>query len=238
MYIYGKNPVKDLFNKDPLSIEKIWIEKKRHQSFYNELSLSKIQIYYFDEFKLKWGEFKGHENFQGIIAEIKEPKIFNLQELIKKNKKNEKPLFLILDQIEDPQNFGAILRNAAAFNVDGVIYPSRGSVGLNSTVMKTSAGNWMNINLCETSSLNQVIETLKKEGYWIISTSFESNSTLEEIKELNQPKAIILGNESKGVRKSLQDKSDFKIKIKMNKNVESLNVSSASAIILHYLNMK
>ncbi|NQX83521.1 MAG: 23S rRNA (guanosine(2251)-2'-O)-methyltransferase RlmB [Mycoplasmataceae bacterium] len=235
MFIYGKNPVKDLFMKNTSLIKRIWIEKKRHQSFYNDLTNSNIKIYYFNEFKLKWGEFKGHENFQGIIAEIEEPKIYGLLELIRKNKDNNKTLFLILDQIEDPQNFGAILRNAAAFNVDGVIYPSRSAVGLNSTVMKTSSGNWMNVDLCETSSLNQVIDTLKKEGYWIISTTSDSTSSLDSIKELNQPKVIILGNEGKGVRKSLQNKSDFKISIEINKKVESLNVSSALAIILHYI---
>ena len=235
MFIYGKNPISYLFTKDPESIKEVWIEKKRHQSFFNQLNSNKVIIHNFNEFNFKKSEFRGHENFQGIIAKIKEPKIYSLSEMINKNKNNENTLFLILDQIEDPQNFGAIIRNAAAFNVDGILYPSRGASGLNSTVMKVSAGNWLNVDLCETSSLNQVVDTLKKSGYWIVSTSLDADSNLDSIKNLNQPMAIILGNEGKGVKKSLIEKSDFKIKINMNKNVESLNVASSSAIILHHI---
>lgn len=238
MLIFGKNPIKDLFEKDPNSIREIWIEKRRHQSFYNEIANSGIKISYFDEFNIRNSDFRGHENFQGIIANIDEPKIYSLSELIEKHKNDERSLFVLLDQIEDPQNFGAILRNAAAFNANGVLYPSRGASKLNSTVMKTSAGNWMNVDLCETSSLNQVVDTLKKSGYWVVTTSLDANSDLETIKGLNQPMVVILGNEGKGVKKSLQEKSDFRIKIDMNKDVESLNVASASAIILHYINKK
>ncbi|BDU67825.1 MAG: 23S rRNA (guanosine(2251)-2'-O)-methyltransferase RlmB [Candidatus Tyloplasma litorale] len=235
MFIYGKNPIKDLFDKDFKLIKKIWIDKKRHQSFFNDLKNKGIEINDFKVFNFRKNGFSSHENFQGIIALIEEPKIYSLKELIELNIGKESPKFLILDQIEDPQNFGAILRNAAAFDIDGVIYPSRNSAKLNSTVMKASAGNWMRVNLCETNSLNQVVDTLKKNYYWIISTSLEGKTSFEEIKNINQPKAIILGNEGKGVRKTLNEKSDFKIKINMNQEVESLNVASASAIILHYL---
>lgn len=235
MIIYGKNTVKNLFDKNPSDIKRVWIDQKRHQSFYKELESASVRLDDIKTLQYDSVELTGKENIQGIIANIKDPKIYSLSELIKMNENNQNAKFLILDQIMDPQNFGAIIRNAAAFDVDGIIYPSRGSVSLNSTAMKTSAGNWMNVNLCETGSLNSVIKTLKENFYWIVTTSLDANSSMEELKELNQPMAIILGNEGKGVRSSLQDKSDFKIKIEMNPNVESLNVSSAAAILLNYL---
>lgn len=93
----------------------------------------------------------------------------------------------------------------------------------------------MNIDLCETSSLNQTIRTLKDEGVWIVSTSLDAESNLTTLSDLNQPMAIILGNEGKGIRPSLIEKSEINIKINMNSKVESLNVSTTAAIILHEL---
>ncbi len=235
MIIYGKNPVKDLFDNDSSKIKKVWIDKKRHQSFYIDLEKSGIELIDIKELRYKSVELSGQENIQGIIAEIEEPKIYSLKELININKDNSNTKLLILDQIEDPQNFGAIIRNAAAFGVDGIIYPTRSAAKLTPTVMKTSAGTWMNVNLCETGSLNSVIQVLKENFYWIVTTALDANTTIDEIKDLNQPVAIILGNEGKGVRKTLQEKSDYRIKIGMEPNVESLNVSSAAAIILHEL---
>ncbi len=235
MIIYGKNPVKDLFDKDPSQIKRVWIDSKRHQSFVKELEKANIRIDDIKSLQYSSVELTGKENIQGIIANIKEPKIYSLTEIIESTKEKQSPKLLILDQIEDPQNFGAIIRNAAAFDVDGIIYPGRGAAGLNSTVMKTSAGNWMNVKLCETGSLNSVIKILKDNFYWIATTSLDANSSIDELRELNQPLAIILGNEGKGVRNSLKEKSDFKVKIDMSPNVESLNVASASAIVLHSL---
>lgn len=235
MIIYGKNPIKDLFDKDHTEIKRVWIDEKRHQQFSKELKAKGIRLDDIKSLQYNSVELTGKENIQGIIANIKDPKIYSLTELIKLNENKQAPKLLILDQVEDPQNFGAIIRNAAAFDVDGIIYPGRGAAGLNATVMKTSAGTWMNVNLCETGSLNNVIKILKDNFYWIVTTSLDANSSMDEIRDLNQPIAIILGNEGKGVRSSLQDKSDFKIKINMSSKAESLNVASASAILLHYL---
>ncbi len=235
MIIYGKNPVNDLFTKDVTQIKKVWIDKKRHQSFSRDLESKNIEVEDIKTLSYRKVGLTGQENIQGVIADIKDPKIYSLQDLIAMNKDNDNAKFLILDQIEDPQNFGAIIRNAAAFGVDAIIYPTRQAAKLTPTVMKTSAGNWMNVKLCETGSLNSVIQVLKDNFYWIVTTALDANASMDEIKELNKPMAIILGNEGKGVRKTLQEKSDFRIKIDMNPEVESLNVSSAAAVLLHYL---
>ena len=233
MYIYGKNPVKDLFEHKPEYIKKIFIDKKRHQFFYSQLESSDIEIYDFADFRNK--TFKNGENLQGLVALIKEPEIYPLKDLIAKNKDSENPVFLILDGITDPQNFGAILRNAAAFGVSAVLYPTRNASPLSASAIKASAGNWMKVDLCETASLNQVVDSLKKSGYWIASAALDGKDNLDTLSNFNQPIAVILGSEGSGVKKSLQDKSEIIFKIKMNEKVESLNVASASAIILHYI---
>ena len=153
MIIYGVNPVKDLFNSDVNKIKKVWIQKKRHQSFYNDLTAAGVEVLDIADLNYRKVELTGKETIQGIVASIEEPKVFTLNELIEVNKDKQDAKIVILDHIEDPQNFGAIIRNSAAFEVDGIIYPSRGAARLNSTVMKTSAGNWMNVNLKSSTDL-------------------------------------------------------------------------------------
>lgn len=235
MLIYGKNPIKDLFEFDKNQIKKIYIEKKRHQSFYLELEKEGIELLEYKQFKYN-EEINHKDNTQGIIAEINEPKNYSISDLIKENENIERPIIVMLDRIEDPQNFGAIIRNAAAFGVTAIIYPNRNSARLNSTAMKTSAGNWLHIKFSEVSNLSNAIRELKKKDYWIISTSLEANTSLEEMKNFDKPLVVLLGNEGKGVKKSLQEEADFNIKIEMNPKVESLNVSSAAAIVLYALN--
>lgn len=232
MLIYGKNPIRDLYEYDKTLIKKIYIEKKRHQSFYSELEKSNIKLLEYKDFKYN-DEINHKDNTQGIIALINDPKNLSIKELIEVNKDNERPVLVMLDRIEDPQNFGAIIRNAAAFGATGIIYPTRNSARLNSTSMKTSAGNWIHINFSEVSNLSNAIKELKENDYWIFSTSLEANTTLDEIKDFDKPIVVLLGNEGKGVKKSLQEEADFNIKISMSEKVESLNVSSAAAIILY-----
>ena len=231
MIIFGKNPVQDLFEKDRSKIKKIWIDSRRHQNFKKELVASSIQI---EEFS----DFRGPElnqNHQMILAKIEDPEILSLDELI--SKANGKPL-LILDQISDPQNLGAIIRNAVAFEAGGIIMPKFNQAPLTSTAIKASAGTWMDMNIAETSSLNNVLIKLKENGYWIVSTVLGGDKTLKDIEDFDAPLAIIMGNEGKGVRKSLIDKSDLKIEIEMSDKAESLNVSVASALILNSIYKK
>lgn len=234
MLIYGKNPVKDLFDFNKKKIKKVYIEKKRHQSFYAELEKNGIELIDYRNFKYN-EEVSSKNNTQGIIALIDEPKNHSIKELIESNKGIKRPVIVMLDRIKDPQNFGAIIRNSVAFDVTAIIYPSRNSAKLNSTSMKTSAGMWQHIKLVEVSNLYNAIKDLKENDYWIISTSLEANTNLEEIKDFDKPLVVLLGNEGKGVKKTLQEEADFNIKIKMSDKAESLNVSSAAAIILNML---
>ncbi len=234
MLIYGKNPVKDLFEFDKKQIKKVYIEKKRHQSFYLELEKSGIELIDYKNFKFN-EEVSGKDNTQGIVALIEDPKNYSIKELIESNKGIKRPVIVMLDRIEDPQNFGAIIRNSVAFDVTAIIYPSRNSARLNSTSMKTSAGTWQHIKFAEVSNLSNAVKELKENDYWIMSTSLEANTSLEEMKNFDKPLVVLLGNEGKGVKKTLQEEADFNIKINMSDKAESLNVSSAAAIILNML---
>ena len=230
MWIYGKNPVKDIFNNKKELLLEVYIDDKKHQKLSDELKELNIKVYSLK--KINYLKFFPTENVQGIVAKIKEPHFFDLNIWLSKSKK-ENPVILILDQIMDPQNFGAILRNAAAFEVDAVIFSDRKSSPFNATVIKTSAGTWYNVDLIKTNSLTNSLNILKSNDFWIASTSLDGDKNLNDLNDFkNYPLSIILGNEGKGVRKSFLDKSDIKVKINMSKKVESLNVASTSALIL------
>ncbi len=234
MYIYGKNPIKDLVDQKPELIKKIYIDRKKHQSFYDQLLKKNYPVELLKE--INYQKIFQNINIQGIIAEIKEPCFLEFEQFIIDSKFLEEDTILILDKINDPQNLGSIFRNAVAFGIKTVILTEHNSAPITATAIKASAGTWFKLNLISVSSIGSTIEKLKKNEYWLISTSLDGQEELEKIKDFKK-KAIILGNEGKGVRKSLQDKADLNLKIKMSSNLDSLNVSAAAAIIL-YTNYK
>lgn len=236
MIIYGANTVKDLYKSNPSMIKKIYVDRKRHQSFHQELTndksivLDEVKNFRFNE------EVRSSDNHQGLLAEITDPKNYSISELIESTNDNKRPVLVMLDRIEDPQNFGAIIRSAVAFNVDGIIYPSRNSAKLGSTAMKTSAGTWQHMKFCEVSNLSNAVRELKKNNYWIISTSLQGNMSSEEMQNMDQPVVLLLGNEGKGVKQSLQQEADYNVKIDISEKAESLNVSVTAGILLNSLN--
>ena len=173
----------------------------------------------------------GNVNHQGIVGEVEDYKYISLEELIKKNEDNPNSLFVILDGIEDPHNFGAILRSVDAFGANGVIIGANRQVGLNSTVAKVSTGAIEYVDTCMVVNLNQTIKTLKDNGYWIVASDGEAQSDYRSI-DYNTKIALIVGSEGFGVSKLLLKNSDFIVKIPMVGHVNSLNASVACALFL------
>lgn len=139
-------------------------------------------------------------------------------------------LIVMLDHIEDPHNFGAIIRTCEAAGVSGIIIPNDRSVSVNATVIKTSVGTCDNVKIVRVTNLNKTIEYLKKNGYWIFGTDMDGTS-YDEL-DYKGKTCIICGNEGKGMSKLVRDNCDFIASIPMNGKVNSLNASVATAIIL------
>lgn len=232
MFIYGKNPVIDLFNKDSKRILEVYLDKNKYKEFYKKLVNTNIKIFSYEDFKLRDNNWK---TSQKIIAKVKDIKYLTLDELIIKNKNNKKSILIVLDHIQDPHNFGAIIRSVAAFKGNGIIFTKDHSSPFNATVIKASSGNWANIDFCKINSLNSAIKVLKKNGFWIFSTDSHSKIEINKYKNFNKPMILIFGSEGTGIRKSIKEKSDFLFKIPIANDVESLNVSVAVAISLYVL---
>ncbi len=234
MYIYGKNPIFDLYRDDSSQIIEIFIDKKRHQNFYNTLTLEKkVKVSFLDE--INYRKIFPYENIQGMVAKIKEPKIFTIREFFDFQSDFKKDDYVVvLDSILDPQNFGSIIRNSAAFESKAIIFSEKNNAPLNATTIKSSAGTWINVNFIKVNSIGDAIRKLKDQGFWVFSTSIDEDSKdISFVDDFDQPIALILGNEGFGIKKIHQKNSDIKIKIKTSNKINSLNVASTSSIIMH-----
>ncbi|MFU2158918.1 23S rRNA (guanosine(2251)-2'-O)-methyltransferase RlmB [Caldisericum sp. AR60] len=167
-------------------------------------------------------------NHQGVVAVGAPYEYKDISEL--KIKKNS--LILILDRIQDPQNFGAIIRAAECAGVKDIIIQERESCDVTETVMSVSSGAVFHVSIYKVSNLAQAISELKENGVWIIGTDINAKDLCFEIDYKNHPFAFIMGNEGEGVRKGLLKECDYVVKIPMRGKVNSLNVSVATGIIL------
>jgi len=231
MWIYGINSVLEAIRAGR-NIKEIYLSTGRHEKISlikrtiegRGVSIKIVEVGFFNE------RFpKGH---QGIAANVAEKGYTDIYELLTiPEKKNETPFFLILDCIEDPRNFGAILRSADAVGVHGVIIQSHRSAGLGSEVSKTSAGAVEYVPVSQVSNIKNAISEMKDKGIAIIGAEAGSENMPWGI-DLSIPLGLVIGSEGKGLRKTVADKCDVIISLPMRGKINSLNVSVASAALM------
>ena len=166
---------------------------------------------------------------QGITAETVEFTYSTVDEILE-GAENALPFILILDGINDPHNFGAIIRSAECAGVQGIIIPKDRAVAVNDTVIKTSTGAVSNMKIARVSNINNEIEKLKKKGLWVWAA--EAGGSDRYKTNLNGPIAVVIGSEGKGVSKLTKEKCDGIISMPMMGKVNSLNASVATGIVL------
>ncbi len=231
-YIYGANPVMECIKANTYKIDHIFLLNLNNQKLMN--LINKYNIKYFIKQKNELDKLCETPKHQGVIAFISNWKTYSLEEIVKKAKiKEAKPLFIILDQIEDPHNFGAIIRISDLFNVSGIIILSVRQSQLNPIVAKVSSGGFNYVSVCVVKNLTNAIKYLKDNGFWIYSTSFSEKSVPFDSLNYDTPTVLILGNENKGVSKRLLNESDYQIHIPTNGHIDSLNVSCATSILVY-----
>ncbi|MFQ5632132.1 MAG: 23S rRNA (guanosine(2251)-2'-O)-methyltransferase RlmB [bacterium] len=174
----------------------------------------------------------GSDNHQGVVAVMDALPTLSLEALLDKVASKNAPVLALLDGVEDPRNFGAILRVADGAGIDGVIIPERRSASLTPGAIKTSAGAAFHVPVAEVTNLSRAIETLKKNRFWIAGMDMAAGKTPWEI-DFNIPVTIVLGSEGKGMRRLIREKCDFLVSLPMHGKVESLNVSTAAAAIFY-----
>ncbi len=168
-------------------------------------------------------------NTQGVIAFAASADYVRLDEIL--DNAADPPLIVVLDGVEDPRNFGAILRAAECAGVDGVIIPERRSVGLTETVAKSSAGATEYVKVAKVGNLNRLIEELKKRDIWVVGTSIDTDISYTDW-DWTRPSALVLGGEGSGLHRLVAENCDALVKIPMYGRIDSLNVSVAAGVLL------
>ena len=230
--IYGIRAVIEAINSSK-DIDKIFIQTGLKGKLIGQLESlirkNKINFSYVPTQKLDRLSKKNH---QGVIARIAPIKFYTIDSFSEVIEKSNNPFVLILDQINDVRNFGAIIRTAEICGVDGIIIQNSSSAPVNSDTIKTSAGAIFNIPICKVNHIKDAIYHLQSMNISIISASEKSEKNIYDV-DLKVPLAIIMGSEQKGINKSVINLSNESVKLPMYGKIESLNVSVACGIFLY-----
>ena len=225
MYIYGKNVAREKINSNE-KINKVFLADKFNDNEIINLIKKKKIKYTFVPSKFLDNKVDGLH--QGIILEVDDVETVDFNYIKTIDKKN--PILVMLDHLEDPHNFGAIIRTCEALGIDGIIIPNDRSVSVNSTVVKTSTGAIYNMPIIRVVNLANTIDKLKDLGYWIIGTDMDGTDYTEI--DYNMPICLVIGNEGSGISKIVRDNCDYIAKIPMIGKINSLNASVSCGIVL------
>lgn len=229
----GKNPVVEAL-RSGRELNKIWIAEGINKKSVGEiLSLAqkaKVIVQYVPKKKL---DNLLESNHQGVVASVAAYRYAELDEVFElAAKRQEDPLLLILDELEDPHNLGSILRTADAAGVHGVIIPRRRSVGLTAVVAKASTGAIEYVPVVRVNNLSQTVTQLKERGVWIAGTDALGSADYRTM-DATLPLAIIIGSEGKGMSRILKENCDFLYHLPMLGQVTSLNASVAASLLMY-----
>ena len=231
--IYGIRTVIEAIRSGEKTIDKIFIQIGLTGRLINELEAlirkNKLKSSYVPTQKLNRLSKKNH---QGVIARISPIKFYEINQIIEKIEDKKDALILILDQINDVRNFGAIIRTAEVSGVDAIIIQNQSSAPINADTVKTSAGGVFNVPICKVSHIKDAIYHLKSSKIMVIAASEKAEKNIYDL-SLKKSLAIIMGSEERGINPSVLKLSDEMVKLPMFGKIESLNVSVASGIFLY-----
>ncbi|MEO6694416.1 MAG: 23S rRNA (guanosine(2251)-2'-O)-methyltransferase RlmB [Ignavibacteria bacterium] len=240
MLVIGKNPVLETLKSNPQDFNKIILLKKvkpdnKLKSIVTIAEENKINVVYLNYFDFKQffdNKSKDEGVDQGVIGFIKDYEYKTLREIVEENKKIVNPVVVILDQITDPHNLGAIIRSAVCLGADGIVIPRHNSAEVNHTVLKTSSGAVNYISIAKETNLTNTILFLKKNNYWIAGTDMQNSKSIFE-SDLKIPLALIIGSEGAGMRNNLKNQCDILLRIPMSGKIGSLNASVSAGVFLY-----
>ncbi|WP_040411758.1 23S rRNA (guanosine(2251)-2'-O)-methyltransferase RlmB [Desulfosporosinus sp. OT] len=231
--VYGKNPVLELL-KSGKPVNKVLIQSEgpngRNQEIIALLHEKSIPYQFVDRQTLD--RITDRERHQGMLAYIAAREYSSIDDILAlAEERQEDPFILMLDEIEDPHNLGALLRTVDAVGAHGVIIPKRRSVALTGTVAKTSAGAVEYVRVARVSNLVQALQELKKRGCWVSGAEAGGRGAFEA--DLTGARVIVIGSEGKGISRLLREKCDEIVSLPMKGQVTSLNASVAGSVMLY-----
>ncbi|MFL0354061.1 23S rRNA (guanosine(2251)-2'-O)-methyltransferase RlmB [Xanthomarina sp. GH4-25] len=231
--IFGLRAIIEAINSGK-TIEKVFLQKGLHGDLFNDLETlirkENVNSSYVPVEKLNRLTTKNH---QGAVAQISPIEFYNIEDLVLRVVESGKvPLFLLLDQISDVRNFGAIIRTAECTGVDAIIIQKKGGAPVNGDTIKTSAGAVFKVPICKVDHIKDAMFYLQASGIKVIAATEKTDQTIYDVSFI-EPCAIIMGSEGRGINPSVLKLVDAKAKLPLLGEIESLNVSVACGAILY-----
>ncbi len=229
--IYGKHPVISALLNEKRRCNTLYITHSAWNELKQKIPENRVKINILEKYELDVLLPIG-TNHQNIILEASPLENLSIEDIIDQSSIKNNSCIVILDQVTDPHNVGAIMRSAAAFSADAIILTDNNSPKENNTIIKCAAGATETLPMVYVTNLSNCIKLLKKSGYWIIGLDGHSDQALST--DIFSDKiAIILGSEDQGMRKLTKEHCDYLVKIDISAKLESLNVSNAASIALY-----
>ena len=237
-FIVGKHAVIGALKNKKRKILKIFLTEESKKNIHRESPktnlLKNIKVHF--KTKKELDKYSKNEGIlhQGYVAEIEHLEKNDLKDFIK-NKNNI--TFVCLDEVTDPRNIGSLIRSAASFNIDGLIVKERHFPSESKLMYKSASGCMEYLNIFEVSNINTTLKYLRDENFWVYGFEANGKKDFTEIK-WNGNNILLFGSEGFGIKKHTNKYTDFSLKININKNIESLNISSSAAIVFHHINQQ
>lgn len=227
-YVYGKNVIQQIL-QDNKKINVLYISGDQKQ-IEQETKRKGIRVEKVDKKYLD--KLSNNGNHQGVIANIDDYKTYTIEEILDSIPSDKKGLLVLLDELEDPHNLGAVLRTADAVGVDGIIIKKNNAVGLTPTVAKVSVGAIETVKVAMVTNCTQTLKMLKQKGYWVVGTDMKNAQDYRK-PQYDTPLVVVIGNEGKGITRLVKEECDYMVKLPMVGEISSLNASVACGILLY-----
>lgn len=235
-YVYGLHAVKKMLQCSAADCHQLFCLSNKNQRLQQVISLAKQhKVPTSTQNKRKLQELCGSDKHQGCVLQISDShqQAFTLQQILQNV--TAQTLLLILDGVQDPHNLGACLRSADAAGVDAVIIPKDRAASMTPVVKKVAAGAAESVPLITVTNLSRAMKEIKQAGIWLVGTSGEAEKSLYE-KSFSGPIGLVMGAEGEGIRRLTAEACDYLVKLPMQGQVESLNVSVATGVCLYEIN--
>ncbi len=236
-WVYGMRPVMETLEGDPEGALRLWVSSRRKKGLDKITAAArkaKIKISPISPEELDERSRGG--NHQGLALEVRPFQYVGFDHWLASASRDRAegvdPLVLILDQVQDPMNLGAIIRSAAAFGVEAVIIPERRASPVTPTAVRSSAGMARKVPVIRVGNLSRTIERLKAEGFWVAGAATRSGRSPWQV-DLKGPVALVMGSEHSGIRRLVAKGCDHHLTLPLMEGVESLNVSAAAAMLIY-----
>ncbi len=235
--IVGKHAVLEALKNPLRKIERVFVtedaQKKINRENQNLNLFKKISIFYKSRKELDNLCGRDETSHQGLVAEVEQLEEITLKEFIINNKKENLNL-IALEEVTDPRNIGSIIRSAVAFKMDGIIVKERSFPSKSKLLYKSASGGTEHIKIFKVSNLNTSLKYLKSKDFWV--SSFDISGTKDfTTNDWKGKNVLVFGSEGYGIKAKTLENSDFKFKVEMSENIESLNISNTVSIVCHHI---